>query len=94
MKDISLQDIVTRTDLLQNGIWNIEENNSKNYMQIFKLNAELKEIKSIVSLSNSKLDKLILELEAIRRNGGTQDEKRCFFNVRKYLQLIFKEIQK
>ncbi len=74
MKGITLQDIVTRTDLLQNGIWNIEENNSKNYMQIFKLNAELKEIKSIVILSNSKLDKLILELEALRRNGGTQDE--------------------
>lgn len=74
MKDLSLQDIVTRTDLLQNGIWNIEENINKNYMQIFKLNAELKEIKSIVILSNSKLDKLILELEALRRNGGTQDE--------------------
>ncbi len=70
MKDLSLQDIITRTDLLQNGIWNIEENNSRNYLQIFKLNAELKEIKSIVSLSNSKLDKLILELEALRRNGG------------------------
>lgn len=74
MTEITLQDIVTRTDLLQNGIWNIEENNSKNYLQIFKLNAELKEIKSIVILSNSKLDKLILELEALRRNGGTQDE--------------------
>lgn len=74
MTEITLQDIVTRTDLLQNGIWNIEENNSKNYMQIFKLNAELKEIKSIVILSNSKLDKLILELEALRRNGGTHNE--------------------
>ncbi len=74
MKGITLQDIVTRTDLLQNGIWNIEENNSKNYMQIFKLNAELKEINSIVSLSNSKLDKLILELEALRRNGGEHNE--------------------
>lgn len=74
MKDLSLQDIVTRTDLLQNGIWNIEENINKGYMQVFKLSAELKEIKSIVILSNSKLDKLILELEALRRNGGTQDE--------------------
>ncbi len=72
MKGITLQDIVTRTDLLQNGIWNIEENLNKRYMQIFKLNAELKEIKSIISLSNSKLDKLILELAAIRRNGGKQ----------------------
>ncbi len=69
MKKITLQDIVTRTDLLQNGIWNIEENNNKRYMQIFKLNAELKEIKSIVNLCNSKIDKLILELEALRRNG-------------------------
>ncbi len=74
MKGITLQDIVTRTDLLQNGLWNIEENNSKNYMQIFKLNAELKEIKSIVNLCNSKLDKLILELEALRRNGGEHNE--------------------
>ena len=76
MKKTTLQDIVTRTDLLQNGIWNIEENNSKNYMQIFKLNAELKEIKSIVNLCNSKLDKMILELEAIRRNGGNDNECR------------------
>ncbi len=74
MKKLTLQDLVTRTDLLQNGIWNIEENNSKNYMQIFKLNAELKEIKSIVNLCNSKLDKLILELEALRRNGGKHNE--------------------
>lgn len=74
MTEITLQDIVTRTDLLQNGIWNIEENLNKSYMQIFKLNAELKEIKSIVSLSNSKLDKLILELEALRRNGGKHNE--------------------
>lgn len=74
MTEITLQDIVTRTDLLQNGIWNIEENINKGYMQVFRLNAELKEIKSIVNLCNSKLDKLILELEALRRNGGTQDE--------------------
>ncbi len=74
MKNVSLQDLLTRTDLIQTGIWNIEENNSKNYMQIFKLNAELKEVKSIVSLCNSKLDKLILELAALRRNGDTQDE--------------------
>lgn len=74
MTEITLQDIVTRTDLLQNGIWNIEENINKSYMQVFKLNAELKEIKSIVSLSNSKLDKLILELEALRRNGGEHNE--------------------
>ena len=74
MKGTTLQDIVTRTDLLQNGIWNIEENLNKCYMQVFKLNAELKEIKSIVSLCISKLDKLILELEALRRNGGIQDE--------------------
>lgn len=74
MKGITLLDIVSRTDLLQNGIWNIEENLSKSYMQVFKLNAELKEIKSIVNMCNSKLDKLILELEALRRNGGTQDE--------------------
>lgn len=74
MKGITLQDIVTRTDLLQNGIWNIEENLSKGDVRIFRLNAELKEIKSIVSLSNSKLDKLILELEALRRNGGQRDE--------------------
>lgn len=72
MTEITLQDIVTRTDLLQNGIWNIEENINNSYMQVFKLNAELKEIKSIVILSNSKLDKLILELEALRRNGGKQ----------------------
>ena len=76
MKKNTLDDIITRTDLLQNGIWNIEENNSKNYMQIFKLNAELKEIKSIVNLCNSKLDKMILELEAIRRNGGNDNECR------------------
>ncbi len=69
MKKVTLQDIVTRTDLLQNGLWNIEENSNKRYMQIFKLNAELKEIKSIVNLCNSKIDKLILELEALRRNG-------------------------
>ena len=74
MKGTTLQDIVTRTDLLQNGIWNIEENINKSYMQIFKLNAELKEIKSIVSLCNSKLDKLILELEALRRNGDNHNE--------------------
>jgi hypothetical protein len=74
MKGITLLDIVSRTDLLQTGIWNIEENLSKSYMQVFKLNAELKEIKSIVNMCNSKLDKLILELEALRRNGGTQDE--------------------
>ena len=74
MKGITLQDIVTRTDLLQNGIWNIEENINKSYMQIFRLNAELKEIKSIVNLCNSKLDKLILELEALRRNGGEHNE--------------------
>ena len=74
MKGITLQDIVTRTDLLQNGIWNIEENINKGYMQVFKLNAELKEIKSIVNLCNSKLDKLILELAALRRNGGEHNE--------------------
>lgn len=74
MTEITLQDIVTRTDLLQNGIWNIEENLNKRYMQIFRLNAELKEIKSIVNLCNSKLDKLILELSALRRNGGEHNE--------------------
>ncbi len=74
MKDLSLQDIVTRTDLLQNGIWNIEENLNKGYMQVFRLNAELKEIKSIVNLCDSKLDKLILELEALSRNGGEHNE--------------------
>ena len=76
MKKNTLDDIITRTDLLQNGIWNIEENNSKNYMKIFKLSAELQEIKSIVNLCNSKLDKLILELEGLRRNGGKDNECR------------------
>ncbi len=74
MKGITLHDIITRTDLLQNGIWNLEENVNNSYMQVFKIDAELKEIKSIVSLCNAKLDKLNLELAALRRNGGTQDE--------------------
>lgn len=72
MQKLSIQDLVTRIDHLQNSIWIIEENNSKNYAQVFKMNAELKEINSIVNLCNSKLDKLILELEALRRNGDKQ----------------------
>lgn len=73
MTKFSEQDLNVKIDLLQKGVWNIEESNNNNCLQISKIKSELKELKASICLCSSKLDKLLLEFEALRRNGGKNE---------------------
>lgn len=66
MVENSFENFTSRLDLIQQSNWNIEEGVIKNQGNIEKQNATLSEIKSILELINGKLDKIDLEIRALR----------------------------
>ena len=69
MGNTNIKDLVSKLDMIQQGVWSTEEETIKNSGNIAKQKADIKEIKTLLNLVNEKLDKLDVEMRGLR-NGN------------------------
>ena len=66
MPEITLEDLVSRLDLLQHNIWKIEERAMRTIAMLSKNQADMEELKSLFSVESEKLDRINEEIRALR----------------------------
>ena len=66
MPEMTLEDLVSRLDLLQHNIWKIEERAMRTIAMLSKVHADMEELKSLFSVESEKLDRINEEIRALR----------------------------
>ncbi len=69
MAEMTLEDLASRLDLIQQAIWSTEDRVIKNLAIIARQRAEVDEIKSSLEIVHQKIDKLDAEIRGMRNNG-------------------------
>ena len=69
MSEMTLEDLAARLDLIQQAVWSSEDRVIKNLAITAKQSADVDEIKSSLELVHQKIDKLDMEIRALRNNG-------------------------
>jgi len=69
MVEITIKDLASRLDLIQNSVWSIEEMIIKTFGSIARQQKDIEEIKSTLDLINEKLNKLDKEIRGLRNNN-------------------------
>jgi len=71
MEDFKLKNIEVKLDMIQQSNWSIEEQVIAQVGNLEKSSVEINRMKSTLCLINDKIDRLDLELKALRYNGKT-----------------------
>jgi len=66
MPEITLENLVSRLDLLQHNVWKIEERAMRTIAMLSKNQADMEELKSLFSVESEKLDRINEEIRALR----------------------------
>ena len=66
MPEITLENLVSRLDLLQHNVWKIEEKAMRAIAMLSKNQADMEELKSLFSVESEKLDRINEEIRALR----------------------------
>ncbi|MBW8034394.1 MAG: hypothetical protein FVQ79_01655 [Planctomycetes bacterium] len=69
MAEMTLEDLASRLDLIQQAIWSTEDRVIKNLAITAKQSADVDEIKSSLEIVHQKIDKLDAEIRGMRNNG-------------------------
>ena len=71
MEHDKLKNIEVKLDMIQQSNWSIEEQVISQVGNLEKSSVEINRMKSTLCLINDKIDRLDLELKALRYNGKT-----------------------
>ena len=69
MVEKTLRELVSRMDLIQQGIWKTEEQVIQNVANVARLRGEINAMQSKINLIIQMLNKLDLELRGLKHNG-------------------------
>jgi|GEM_PF-6955733 len=69
MVEKTLRDLISRMDLIQEGIWKTEEQVVQNLANVAKLRGDINAMQSKINLIIQILNKIDLELRGLKHNG-------------------------
>ena len=70
MPEITLENLVSRLDLLQHNIWKIEERAMRIIAMLSKNQADMEELKASQEVLGEKCDKIETEVRGLRGQNG------------------------
>lgn len=72
MPEITLENLVSRLDLLQHNVWKIEEKAIRTLAMLSKSHADMEALKASQEVLGEKCDKIEAEVRGLRGHNGTQ----------------------